>query len=180
MSEWPFGTVTHYPSIRSWCIRCQESCYDPTTSGFGYDALCLCCREPLYVLRIAELEDAAQQQEARSAALIERLIDALGDYHDEEECDGPADLIEEVRNVVGALNEKVACPMCEEGYPPHTCMTYPDMVKAVRKDRERIAELEAELAKFQPCDGECLPNHYCSCWSDHHKEQVYHKENNHE
>ena len=56
MSEWPFGTGTHYPSIRSWCIRCQESCYDPTTSGFGYDALCLCCREPLYVLRIAELE----------------------------------------------------------------------------------------------------------------------------
>ena len=63
MSEWPFGTGTHYPSIRSWCIRCQESCYDPTTSGFGYDALCLCCREPLYVLRIAELEyDLAESQ----------------------------------------------------------------------------------------------------------------------
>ena len=55
-TKWPYGVGTHYPSIRSWCIRCQESCYDPETSGFGYDALCLCCREPLYHLRIAELE----------------------------------------------------------------------------------------------------------------------------
>ena len=45
---------------------------------------------------------------------------------------------------------------------------------------KRIAELETELAKFKPCDGECLPYHDCGCWSDHHKEQVYHKENNHE
>ena len=182
MTAWPWGNYEHQETAtRAWCFGCNEWCFKPEDESDADDwELCHCCREPLYVLRIAELEDAAQQQEARSAALIERLIDALGDYHDEEECDGPADLIEEVRNVVGALNEKVACPMCEEGYPPHTCMTYPDMVKAVRKDRERIAELEAELAKFQPCDGECLPNHYCSCWSDHHKEQVYHKENNHE
>jgi hypothetical protein len=29
----------------------------------------------------------------------ERVIAALGDYHDEEECDGPDDLIDEIHNL---------------------------------------------------------------------------------
>ena len=125
-SKWPFGVGTHYPSIRSWCIRCQESCYDPETSGFGYDALCLCCREPLHALRIAELEAKLASSRKAEAISVRRLKETW------------------------------------------------------QKDKDRADRAEAELAKFQPCDGECLPNHDCGCWSDHHKEQVYHKENNHE
>ena len=42
--------------------------------------------------------------------------------------------------------ELTVCPMCDEGYPPHTCASYLDLVKAVRADKNRIAELERELA----------------------------------
>ena len=173
-SEWPYGVGTHYPSIRSWCIHCQESCYDPETSGFGYDALCHCCREPLYVLRIAELEAFTKAVCAEYEEYPDDPSQPFAGY------DQVVEWIKQSRRDERGYAELVTCPMCDAGYPPHTCMTYLDMVKAVRKDRVRIAELEAELAKFKPCDGECLPYHDCGCWSDHHKEQVYHKENNHE
>ena len=42
--------------------------------------------------------------------------------------------------------ELQTCPTCEEGYPPHTCASYLDLVKTVRADKARIAELERELA----------------------------------
>ena len=56
MSEWPWGEGEHQETFsRAWCLGCKEWCYKPRDDS-EYEVLCLCCREPLYVLRIAELE----------------------------------------------------------------------------------------------------------------------------
>ena len=61
---WPWGECDHYSigPFRAWC-KCGEHCTDPHAQGSELlnpdDAawmLCRCCREPLYQLRIAELE----------------------------------------------------------------------------------------------------------------------------
>ena len=58
MTAWPWGNYEHQETAtRAWCFGCNEWCYEPEDdSEDEYWALCLCCREPLYVLRIAELE----------------------------------------------------------------------------------------------------------------------------
>ena len=176
MTAWPWGNYEHQETAtRAWCFGCNEWCYEPEDdSEDEYWALCLCCREPLYVLRIAELEAFTKAVCAEYEEYPDDPSQPFAGY------DQVVEWIKQSRRDERGYAELVTCPMCDAGYPPHTCMTYLDMVKAVRKDRVRIAELEAELAKFKPCDGECLPYHDCGCWSDHHKEQVYHKENNHE
>lgn len=56
------------------------------------------------------------------------------------------------------------CPMCEEGYVPHECMSYLDLVKEVRK-------LKAELAKFHVCDdGDCVPGFAHEGWAIWHRD----------
>ena len=52
---WPWGEGAHRATgRRSWC-SCGEWCYEPADDQ-GYELLCHCCREPLYIWRIAELE----------------------------------------------------------------------------------------------------------------------------
>ncbi len=119
-TKWPYGVGTHYPSIRSWCIRCLDSCYDPETSGFGYDALCLCCREPLHALRIAELEAKLASSRKAEAISVRRLKETW------------------------------------------------------QKDKDRADRAEAELAKFEECEGEDYK--FDGLDHRHHIRKVYHME----
>lgn len=63
---WPWGCGKHGNIIcegsaqSSWCDECAGWCWSPDTMDSYWD-LCLCCREPLYQLRIAELERFAEQ-----------------------------------------------------------------------------------------------------------------------
>lgn len=61
---WPWGECEHEirGTARKWC-GCGEWCSDPAVEARemmrradAYWMLCRCCREPLYLLRIAELE----------------------------------------------------------------------------------------------------------------------------
>lgn len=61
---WPWGECEHEirGTARKWC-GCGEWCLDPAVEARemmnpddAYWRLCRCCREPLYQLRIAELE----------------------------------------------------------------------------------------------------------------------------
>lgn len=55
-ARWPWGVGEHRDTRdRSWCFGCSDWCYEPTGLAL-YDLLCRCCTEPLYQLRIAELE----------------------------------------------------------------------------------------------------------------------------
>ena len=54
---WPWGGCDHSSIVganyRIWCFSDHEWCYPPED---GLEYLCRCCKEPLYELRIAELE----------------------------------------------------------------------------------------------------------------------------
>ena len=61
---WPWGECEHEDrgAGRRWC-ECGESCFEPGSEARemihpddAYWMLCRCCREPLYQLRIVELE----------------------------------------------------------------------------------------------------------------------------
>lgn len=61
---WPWGECEHADQGvgRRWC-SCGEWCFEPGSEARemihpddAYWSLCRCCREPLYQLRIAELE----------------------------------------------------------------------------------------------------------------------------
>ncbi len=64
-TAWPWGEGKHYHTkYRAWC-SCGEWCYEPESLD-QYEELCMCCREPLYKLRIAELEsELAKFQECK-------------------------------------------------------------------------------------------------------------------
>lgn len=125
---WPWGRSSHSETYRkedrSWC-SCGEWCRDPAFT-LDYNQVCMCCREPLYELHIAELE--------------------------------------------AQLEHATACPMCEEGYPLHSCATYLDLVKKVRY-------LTQELAKFTECKVNIPSPDGSSCEADkgHHIRSVYHR-----
>lgn len=57
MNKWPFSLSAHGAMGEDYlyCLKCNEKCYNPEGEE-GYDFLCVCCKEPLYELRIAELE----------------------------------------------------------------------------------------------------------------------------
>ena len=69
-TAWPWGEGKHYHTkYRAWC-SCGEWCYEPEFSD-QYDQLCMCCREPLYELRMAELEKIEQFAEKICAVFEE-------------------------------------------------------------------------------------------------------------
>ena len=95
---WPWGKGPHEfhgSKVAGKCRECEAVCTSPAhmleigeSAEDAYAELCSCCREPLYQLRIAELESE--------------------------------------------LGKATTCPMCDEGYPPHVCASYADLVTQVR------------------------------------------------
>lgn len=76
---WPWGECEHEirGTARKWC-GCGEWCSDPAEEARemmrradAYWMLCRCCREPLYQLRIAELEGELQATRRRAEAAEE-------------------------------------------------------------------------------------------------------------
>ena len=66
---WPWGECEHADqgAGRRWC-SCGEWCFEPGSEARemirpddAYWSLCRCCREPLYQLRIAELEELVKE-----------------------------------------------------------------------------------------------------------------------
>ena len=60
---WPWGIGRHASEDAekvTECIDCDDACLKPLQVA-DYDDLCSCCREPLYQLRIAELEELVKE-----------------------------------------------------------------------------------------------------------------------
>ena len=136
-ANWPWGGGTYKKRIR--CVDCHEWCYEPHTGG-DLEFVCRCCREPLYQLRIAELERFTKAVCAEYDEYPDDPTQPFAGY------DLVLEWVKDSRSDERDYAELTVCPMCDEGYPPHTCASYLDLVKAVRADKNRIAELERELA----------------------------------
>lgn len=78
---WPWGRGPHEfhgSKVAGKCRECEAVCISPAhmlevEEGVedAYAELCRCCREPLYQLRIAELEDELQATRRRAEAAEE-------------------------------------------------------------------------------------------------------------
>ena len=143
-ANWPWGSGEHQKNYgidkeRVRCFECGEGCYSPHTDG-DLEFVCMCCREPLYELRIAELERFANAVCAEYEEYPDDPTQPFAGY------ELVLEWVKDSRRDERDYAELTGCPMCEEGYPPHTCASYLDLVKMVRADKNRIAELERELA----------------------------------